>query len=122
MLRTIEEYREQAAQLNRRSSRELMVGFSTTLVLAFMVAGATKWFETGSGQGLGLLLFPLTAVACGPMLLAVWRTEHPGKRFPALKCPHCGGAFIPRGHRIVIATRHCTRCGRQMVRFAEEVA
>jgi hypothetical protein len=93
----------------------MSLGIGGMFIILLLSVGATELTEETLGPVLSKFLPAAFFVLGVPvMLFGFWRADQQHKRFATLTCPHCAKPLV-QSSRIVIASRNCPFCGRQVV-------
>jgi hypothetical protein len=121
MLPTIDEFRADHELCMKQVHRAVILAIGSLGV--FLVLGIAARSATSPFFGAVPAEFvPATCVALGLplMLFGFWRADQYQKHYPNLHCRHCNKPLL-QSARIVIASRNCPSCGRQVLSPLEEV-
>jgi hypothetical protein len=121
MLPTIEEFRVDHELCTKQIRRAVIWAIGSLGV--FLVLGIAARNAVSPSLGAVAAEFvPAACVALGVplMLFGFWRADQYQKHYPNLHCRHCNKPLL-QSARIVIASRNCPSCGRQVLSPLEEV-
>ena len=115
MLPTIDEFRADHDQCSQRTLRTLVASIGSLLVFLLLGIAARNVSSAYVGP-VATEFLPVACVLVGIplMLFGFWRADQHQKKFPNLRCRHCAKPLM-QSARIVIASRNCPHCGRQVL-------
>ena len=120
MLPTIDEFRSDHERCSRRIARTFFISIGGMFAFVLLSLGASELFEAEIGPTLSKFLpGGLFAIGVPFMLFGFWWADQHHKKFPNLCCRHCGKSLV-QSSGIVIASRNCPHCGRQVVAAPDE--
>lgn len=123
MLLSIEEFRGEVERRQRdRMRSQIPAGAAAlgALILWLTAPFVQNWWGQKAAVWLVWPMLFLFAAAFVLLFVGVTRADRAIKQRTVLHCDHCRGALHTEAMKeIVIASRHCPTCGRQVLRAAD---